>query len=417
MIKAKILFKLSGSIACFKSAALISKLVQNGYDVQTVATKSALQFIGEATLEGLTGHPVLTETFARGEYMQHIHLAKWADLVILAPASANTLNKFSAGLADDLVTTLFLAHDFKKPYLVAPAMNSNMYSHPATQSSLQRLRDWGVQILEPAHGNLACGDVGAGRLLEPEQMYSAIEAALMPQTSHSKQILITSGGTREAIDGVRTLANVSTGRTGVAIAETLVAHGHHVTLLRAQDSATSSVAAQSNGDLRTKSYVSFQDLDALLKTELREKNYDAILHLAAVSDYSVDHLEVAGDSVAVRTDLKIDSQKEIAIHLKRNFKIVDHLKEYSRNPNLKIVAFKLTKGLSKTAVTQKVLRLLETSKADFVVHNDLGEISPSGSQHKALIFDRNGQIKVESQTKKQLALEIEKLILEKDAQP
>ena len=171
MSKGNILFKLSGSIAAYKACALISRLVQDGYTVQTVASKAALEFIGPATLEGLTGRAVECETFASGRAMQHIHLAKWADLTIVCPASANTINKLASGIGDDLLTTLFLAHDFKKPYLLAPAMNTLMYRHPATAASLQKLASFGVAILETASGVLACGDVGEGRLLEPELLH------------------------------------------------------------------------------------------------------------------------------------------------------------------------------------------------------------------------------------------------------
>lgn len=147
MSKYKILFQISGSIAAYKSAYLISKLVQNNFEVQTVVTQSALQFIGKATLEGLTGKPVLMDTFEESNMMSHIELMKWADLIILAPASANTINKMANGIADNLVTSLFLAHKWDKPYLIAPAMNSAMFKHPATQKSLQTLIDWGIIVL------------------------------------------------------------------------------------------------------------------------------------------------------------------------------------------------------------------------------------------------------------------------------
>ena len=165
MSRSKILYQISGSIAAYKSAGIISKLVQSGYDVQTVATPSALNFLGEATLEGLTGKPVLSDMFAPGQLMDHINLVKWADVVVLAPATANTLNRLAQGLADDLIGALFLAHDWKKPYLIAPAMNTNMYQHPATQNSIKTLQAWGVNMLATSEGYLACGDEGQGKML------------------------------------------------------------------------------------------------------------------------------------------------------------------------------------------------------------------------------------------------------------
>jgi phosphopantothenoylcysteine synthetase/decarboxylase len=175
----KILVQLSGSIAAYKSCDLISKLVQAGHEVKTVATKGALEFVGAATLEGLSGHPVFHDIYEEGRMMDHIHLAKWADLAILAPASANTLNRLAQGLANDVVGTLFLAWDLKKkPYLVAPAMNQQMIDHPATREALGKLESWGVHVLPSGDGHQACGDTGLGRLLEPEQILTILEKEL-----------------------------------------------------------------------------------------------------------------------------------------------------------------------------------------------------------------------------------------------
>ena len=139
MSPSRILFIMSGSIACYKACQLVSKLVQKGHDVQVVATASALKFIGNATIEGLTGKPVISDLFSSGNVMDHIHLARWADLVIIAPATADFINKMSAGISSDLASSLFLAHDFKKPLLIAPAMNTSMYLHPTTQESVKKL--------------------------------------------------------------------------------------------------------------------------------------------------------------------------------------------------------------------------------------------------------------------------------------
>lgn len=178
MSKPKILFQLSGSIACYKACFAISRLVQDGYEVRTACTANALKFVGAATLEGLTGHPVFANTFESGRAMDHIQLAKWADLAIVCPATANTINALSAGLAQDAIGSLFLAYDLSKPYLVAPAMNQEMYRHPATRASIERLQGWGVRVLSTAEGHQACGDIGPGRLLEPDQICSEIRASL-----------------------------------------------------------------------------------------------------------------------------------------------------------------------------------------------------------------------------------------------
>jgi phosphopantothenoylcysteine decarboxylase/phosphopantothenate--cysteine ligase len=416
-----ILFALSGSIACYKAAALISKLVQAGYSVQAVATSSALKFIGEATLEGLTGKRVMTDTFAAGDTMQHIHLVKWADITVLAPASANSLNKLSAGLGDDLVSTLFVAHDFTKPYLVAPAMNTQMYFHPATQESMARLQDWGVQVIESPSGALACGDVGAGRMAEPETIFAAITKALADADAPAAvgaglavdpsfgrlKVLISSGGTSEAIDGVRAIRNTSTGRTGAAIADSFASHGHEITF------ATADGASRPKAPVLTKPYVSFNDLDQVMKSELEDESYDAVLHLAAVSDYAVDHLSVDGTDIAPNPGAKIASGADLTVHLKRNPKIVDRLRDYSSNPALTLIAFKLTKGLNDEQALAKVVELFESSQADFVVHNDLAEIALDGENHRARIFDRDGAVRADVATKADLARALENLIHEK----
>ena len=180
--KPRLLFLLTGSISCYKACFAISRLVQSGVEVRTVATPAALQFIGKSTLEGLTGHPVASDLWEPGKAMEHINLARWADLALVAPATANTLNRLSAGLADDLVGSLFLAWELrKKPWWVAPAMNVEMFNHPLTQASLKKLSDLGVRVLDTGKGPLACGEEGAGRLLEPEQLVTEVLLQLGPK--------------------------------------------------------------------------------------------------------------------------------------------------------------------------------------------------------------------------------------------
>ncbi len=170
----KILFGITGSIAAYKSAYLISKLVQNGFEVKVVATENSLRFIGSATLEGLTGNKIYVDAFESGEMINHINLIKWADLILVCPASANTINKFANGVADNLLTSLFLAYDFTKPFLIAPAMNTNMYQHPITRESIKKLNKLGIKILPTGEGYLACGDSGSGKLLDPDIIYEQI---------------------------------------------------------------------------------------------------------------------------------------------------------------------------------------------------------------------------------------------------
>jgi phosphopantothenoylcysteine decarboxylase/phosphopantothenate--cysteine ligase len=184
MSRSKILFQLTGSIAAYKACHVISRLVQEGHEVEVACTANALEFIGPATLEGLTGRPIFRDTYQPGRQMDHVHLAKWADLAIVCPATAATLNRLAQGLGDDVIGTLFLAYDLRtKPYLVAPAMNQEMMRHPAVEASLARLREWSVRVLPTESGYQACGDVGPGRLLRPDRIFEEIQAALAESRS------------------------------------------------------------------------------------------------------------------------------------------------------------------------------------------------------------------------------------------
>ncbi|MFV2072513.1 MAG: flavoprotein [Thermoanaerobaculales bacterium] len=178
MSKNSVLLQVSGSIAAFKAAALASLLVDGGFEVQCVTTGGAVRFIGESTLEGLTGRPVFSDLFEPGRALDHISLVDWADLMLLYPATANRITRLAAGLADDLVGALFLANNFRKPYWIAPAMNSNMFAHPAVSEALATVESWGCRILPTGQGRLACGTVGFGRLLEPEETLTLVQELL-----------------------------------------------------------------------------------------------------------------------------------------------------------------------------------------------------------------------------------------------
>lgn len=176
----KILLCVTGSISCYKAAELASLLVKNGNEVKVVATEDALRFVGKATFEGLTKSKVYTDMWTNeNEPIAHITLSqKWADAIFVYPASADTINKLAAGIADNLLGALFLANNFQKPFIVSPAMNSNMLLHPATQKSLQTLKEWGARILESGQGRLACGDDGVGRLPEPADAFEFLKGIL-----------------------------------------------------------------------------------------------------------------------------------------------------------------------------------------------------------------------------------------------
>lgn len=178
MSASNILICISGSISAYKAASLASALIKRGHNVKTAATENALEFIGPAALEGITGEPVLTDMFNPSHEIPHINLPEWADLIILYPASAATIARLRMGLAEDLLSALFLSNNFRKPYWICPAMNINMLEHPAVVENLDILRKWGAEIIEPEEGVLACGTVGKGRAPEPDKIAEMIEEAL-----------------------------------------------------------------------------------------------------------------------------------------------------------------------------------------------------------------------------------------------
>ena len=370
----RVLVLMSGSIAAFKVVQLVSRLVQApvGAEVEVVMTSAARAFIGEASLEGLTGRRVRSDTFAAGDHMDHIRLVRWADVVLAAPCTANTLNKLALGIGDDLVGTLFLAHDFSKPWLIAPAMNTRMYEHPTTRGSLERLRGMGCTIVEGGSGTLACGEIGAGRLAEPEVLLEAVLRAAQRPSARSPdepspisrrgalKILVTAGGTRMPLDAVRSIVNGSTGRTGAAIATDLAALGHAVTLLTAEGGVSAEDIT------RLERYDDFDSFERSLRRLLTEESYDVLVQSAAISDWrpiaAAEHSSLG----------KIDSDTDtLTLRFERTPKLVGLVRSWSRNPALRIVAFKLTVGAADAERRRKVAQLLAHEGVVAVVANDL----------------------------------------------
>ncbi len=402
MLKYKVLLKITGSIAAYKSAYLTSKLVQSGYDVKVVMSEAAEKFIGTATFEALTGNPVYTDMFARRESLSHISLMKWADIIVLAPATANTINAFASGSGSNLVNTLFLAHDFSKPYLIAPAMNTKMFLHPATQNSLATLKKWGISILDSDSGYLACGDTGIGKLLNPDIIFDEIEKNLKPKKKNIS-VLITSGGTKENIDDVRFIANMSTGNTGATIANYLFSDGYDITFLHAKDSKIP------KANCNILEYISFNDLNSEIKRLLSNNNYDVVIHLAAVSDYSVSELRASSKTYELPLSKKLKSNNNnLELVLKKNFKIIEKIKSYSQNKNIALIGFKFVSNNSDLEITNSVNTLFDNAGSDFVVLNDFKNRTNS-IQSDFKIFDKDKNFS-NHKSVLNLAKEISKLI-------
>ena len=275
----RVVLGVTGGIAAYKAAELVRLLVKDGVEVQVVMTQSACSFITPATMQALSGRPVFTDMWDPrvSDNMAHIELSRGADLIVVAPATADFLAKLANGHADDLLSTLCLAREC--PLLVAPAMNRQMWDHPATQRNVAQLARDGVVILGPASGDQACGETGMGRMLEAQQLYDEINSCLQPKLLAGKQILITAGPTFEAIDPVRGITNRSSGKMGYAIARAALDAGAQVTLVSGPTSLDAPAAA------KIEHVESANEMFAAVKKHVR--GADIYIGVAAVADYRV----------------------------------------------------------------------------------------------------------------------------------
>lgn len=275
---------ISGGIAAYKIPELIRLLKKAGADVQVVTTKNALEFVTPLTLQTVSGHKVYSDVFAaiNEHSTEHISLPDWADLMIIAPATANVLCKIANGIADDALTTTFAA--MRKPVVIAPAMNTNMYESPATQKAISELAKWeNITMLDAASGELACGTTGKGRMQEIDVLVAAIDYSLTPKTLSGKHILITAGPTQEAIDPVRYISNASTGKMGYALVRACLNRGAEVTLVSGP-THLSLKAWQAFCPLHIKNIVSSAEMcEATVQAFLQ---VDAAILCAAVADFT-----------------------------------------------------------------------------------------------------------------------------------
>lgn len=310
MLKGKtVILGVTGGIAAYKSAWLTSLLVKAGADVQVIMTEHAREFIAPLTFEALTNQRCHTDTFDRNhEYStEHVSLASRADAVIIAPATANVIAKLACGIADDMLTTTVLACDC--PKIVVPAMNTRMYENPVTQDNLEKLRKYGVTVVEPAAGRLACGDVGKGKMPEPDVLFQyVLMACAFEKDMAGKKVLVTAGPTQERIDPVRYITNHSTGRMGYSIAKICALRGAEVTLVTGQ------TALEPPLFVDVVPVVSARDMyEAVVE---RSGEMDVIIKAAAVADYRP----------AVTSDEKIKkSDGDMAIDMERTDDILGYL--------------------------------------------------------------------------------------------
>ncbi|ANX12229.1 phosphopantothenoylcysteine decarboxylase [Fictibacillus arsenicus] len=398
MEKKKILLAVSGGIAAYKAAPVASKLYQSGYEVKVILTESAQKFITPLTFQTLTRQAVYTDTFEEREpsIVSHIDLADWADLVLIAPATANVIGKLANGIADDMLTTTLLAT--KADVLIAPAMNVNMFNHPAVKKNMETLAVFGWRFIEPNEGLLACGWIGKGRLAEPEELINAVhmyfkeksEDQIMPLSG--KKVMVTAGPTREELDPVRYFTNHSSGKMGYAIASAAKKLGAEVTLV------TGPTSLEIPSGVQVERVISAKEM--FDKTISHYRDQDIVIKCAAVADYT---------PVTVHSNKFKKKNDTWTIELKKTDDILKALGE--RKEHQILVGFAAETENLEDYTKDKLVR----KNLDMVVGNDVSkEGSGFGSDtNEIIMIKKDGSIRpLPILTKEQAANEILEEVME-----
>ena len=388
----RIILGITGGIAAYKSAEIARRLQDHGAEVRVIMTDSAQEFIRPLTLQALTGKPVhtdLLDTKAEAA-MGHIELSRWADAILVAPATANFMAELSQGTAHDLLTTVCLASSGK--IIVAPAMNQAMWSQPASQQNIESLKRRGITILEPDNGVQACGDIGPGRLQQPDVIVEHMASIFDSGILSGKKVVITAGPTREAIDPVRYISNHSSGKMGYALASAMTDAGASVTLI------SGPVSLQCPDRCELISVVSADDM--LAAASLAVKKADIFISSAAVADYRLT--EVASQKIKKKSD-------KMSLNLSKTPDIVAILSE--NNPNLFVVGFAAETEQVEAHAREK----LDRKQLNAIIANDVSrmDIGFNSDDNEALWIDADNSQTLSKKSKAQLAREIAVLIANK----
>ena len=384
----KIVLGITGSIAAYKAAYLIRALIKKGAEVQVVITPAGKEFITPITLSALTSKPVISEFFAQrdGTWHSHVDLGLWADAMVIAPATASTIGKMAHGIADNMLVTTYLS--MKAPVFVAPAMDLDMFAHPATQKNLDILRSYGNHIIEPGEGELASHLVGKGRMEEPDNIVRVLEDFFSRKEELAKiKVIITAGPTYEKIDPVRFIGNYSSGKMGYALAEECAARGADVTLISGPVNLTAT-----HPNIRTIKVESAEEMFLAATSEFTTA--DAAILCAAVADFTPEQT----------ADHKIKREKEdLVLRLKPTHDIAAALGA-AKAAHQKLVGFALETDNEMTHAQDK----LQRKNLDFIVLNSLRD-NGAGFQHdtnKITIIDAHKAQPYPLKTKKEVATDI-----------
>jgi len=388
MLKGKtVVLAVSGSIAAYKIASLASALKKLHANVQVLMTKNAVNFINPITFESLTGNKCLVDTFDRNfQYsVEHVALAKQADVVLVAPASANVIGKIAHGIADDMLTTTVMACKCKK--IIAPAMNTNMFDNPILQDNLKILEHYGYEVISPAVGYLACGDTGAGKMPEPELLLQYILREIAYEKDmQGKRVLVTAGPTQESIDPVRFITNHSTGKMGYAIAKMCMLRGAEVTLV----SGPTSIAKPE--------FVHVVDVvtakEMYEEVTKRAKDQDIIIKAAAVADYRPK--SVSSEKMKKKDD-------DLAIPMERTDDILKFLGEHKKEHQF-LCGF----SMETENMLENSRKKLEKKNLDMIVANNLKVEGAgfAGDTNVVTIITGQEEVSLGKMTKEETALRI-----------
>ena len=393
MLKGKtIILGVTGSIAAYKIANLASSLVKLHANVHVIMTKNACNFINPITFETLTGNKCITDTFDRNfEFnVEHVSLAKSADLFLVAPASANIIGKIASGICDDMLTTTLFAFN-RGPKLIAPAMNTNMYLNPILQDNIEKLKKYGYIFIEPNSGHLACGNQGVGKMEEPEKLLEyIINYSLKSKEFKNKKILISAGRTEEAIDPVRYISNHSTGKMGYAIAKWAHLMGASVTLVSGPSSLTPFMG------INVINVKSADDMFNIIKDIY--KDFDYIIMTAAVADYTV--LKYENNKIK-------KNDNNLNIELRRTNDILKYLGE-NKGENQKLIGFSME---TENLIENSKNKLLKKN-ADMICANSINNKNTGFGYDTNLVtlVTKDDCIELPFGTKEEIAIEILKYI-------
>lgn len=384
-----IVIGISGGIAAYKTMHLIRLFKKNGHEVRVTATRNALQFVTPLTIETLSQNRLYVDMFDRNRTMEveHISMAEWADVLVVAPATANVIAKFAHGIADDALSTLFLA--VAKPVFIAPAMNNNMFGNPAVQQNLATLRERGCHILSPNEGFLACGTSGSGRMQEPEEIFETVDEFLSEDNSlQGKKVMITAGPTYEPIDPVRFIGNHSSGLMGFCLAEAAARKGAEVSLVTGPSSCTARHRNIHRYDVKTAEEMYQQCMQLV-------DNQDIIIMSAAVADYTPAH--VAPEKI--KKDFA-----QLSVELVKTKDILASVGKIKRDNQL-LIGF----ALETENEVENAKKKLHNKNADLIVLNSLRTAGAGfrTTTNQVTIFSKDGrEFASELKSKQEIAEEI-----------